>query len=393
MGDALDYAAVFNATPTPCTVVTPDLTIVAVNDACLRTTHLSRPDVIGRSVLTAFSSPSAFVETLRASLEHVARTGTVDVVPLLRHDVESGRRGAYEERYWTLVHVPVFGRDGELSWIVCWAEDVTPLLEGTPPVDEHGDPETRLHHRARDLLELSTRLKRAYRQEQRTVSALHEAIEHQQRFLFDATHDLRNPITGLMTELEVALTEPEADLRPVLHKLRRDVERLDDIVADLLVLARLYTATPPVTDRVDLARLVMEELETHPPSAEVITRLDSGVVVRASRVRLARVLSNLVANAERHTTSRIEILVRTEPPFAFLEVVDDGAGIAPEDREKIFQRAYRGLDARTRDPGGSGFGLAIGREIAQAYGGDLYAADQPGGARLVMRLPLAPGTG
>src|SRR5690606_14624146 len=150
------------------------------------------------------------------------------------------------------------------------------------------------------------------------------------------------------------------------QKLHQNTERLNDIVNDLLVLARLYTATPPATDLIDLADLVREEMEAHPPGLKVITRLEPGAVVRASRVRLARVLANLVANAERHANSRIEITVRADPPYAFLEVIDDGPGIPPENREKIFHRMYRQSEARAKDPGGSGFGLPIGREIAQA---------------------------
>ncbi|NUO56396.1 MAG: HAMP domain-containing histidine kinase, partial [Hamadaea sp.] len=225
--------------------------------------------------------------------------------------------------------------------------------------------------------------------EQQKVSMLHETIEHQQRFVFDAAHDLRNPITGLLTELEEALSDPDADLRRTLRSVHRDAERLNDIVGDLLALARLYTAAPPGADLVDLARLVVEEVATHPPSASVVTRLEEDVVVRASRVRLARLLSNLVANAERHTTSKIEFVVGAVPPYAVLEVIDDGPGIPPEERERIFHRLYRQDQARTLDAGGSGFGLPIAREIAHAYGGDLFVADHPRGARFVLRLPLA----
>src|SRR5690606_24372041 len=255
MGAKLDYAAVFNAIPTPCAVVTPDLEIVAVNDACLKETRRTRAELVGQSFLTAFGSPPDFVDALRASIGRVASTKDLDVVPLVRHDIRPGGTGLPQERYWTLVQVPVLGRDGELSWIVTWAEDVTPLVRDVPSIPGEGEGLKAHLYRSRDLLELNSRLKQALRQEQRTVSALHEAIEHQQRFLSAATHDLRNPITGLLTELEVVLSEPEADLRQTLRKLYRDVERLDDIVSDLLVLARLYTATPPAHDRVDLARL------------------------------------------------------------------------------------------------------------------------------------------
>jgi signal transduction histidine kinase len=171
--------------------------------------------------------------------------------------------------------------------------------------------------------------------------------------------------------------------------LLRDAERLNEIVADLLELARLDTATPgAAVELVDLGCFVVEELERHPLTAAVRTRIDPQVMVFASRIRLARLLGNLVANAQRHTTTTIEIIVTTDPPHAVLEVIDDGPGIAPADRERIFERLCRLDDARRKDPGGSGLGLPIAREIARVHGGHLYAADHPTGARFVLRLPL-----
>ncbi|WP_198167538.1 sensor histidine kinase, partial [Microbispora sp. ATCC PTA-5024] len=131
-----------------------------------------------------------------------------------------------------------------------------------------------------------------------------------------------------------------------------------------------------------------EELERRRMAASVHARIDSEVVVTACRVRLARLLGNLMANAERHTTTTIEVVVAADSPHAVLEVIDDGPGIAPADRERIFERLCRLDDARRKDPGGSGLGLPIAREIARVHGGDLYAADHPTGARFVLRLPL-----
>ncbi|MEU8059681.1 ATP-binding protein [Microbispora bryophytorum] len=111
--------------------------------------------------------------------------------------------------------------------------------------------------------------------------------------------------------------------------------------------------------------------------------------VRASVIRLARLLGNLLTNAERHAHTKIEVVVTADPPDAVLEVLDDGLGIPPEDRERVFERRYRREEARVRDPGGSGLGLSIAREIAQEHGGRLYAAEHHGGARFVLRLPLA----
>ncbi|MFI6183676.1 sensor histidine kinase [Nonomuraea sp. NPDC051191] len=382
MGASVDYQAAFEALPCPCMVLTRGRVVLAVNDAYLRMTGQDRAEVIGRAllgeapVLADLSASGA--AKVRASLARVAGAGVGDVVPLLRDDWDPP-----DQRHWRLTQAPVLDPAGDVKEIVVVFGEVSGPLESrrAAPGPTGG--------RVSGPLKPNALLHQAYRQEQQKVSMLHETIEHQQRFVFDAAHDLRNPIAGLLTELEEALSDPGADLRRTLHSLHRDAERLNDIVGDLLALARLYTAPPPGADLVDLARLVVEELDAHPPSASVLTRLEENVVVRASRVRLARLLSNLAANAERHTTSRIEFVVAAAPPYAVLEVLDDGPGIPPEERERIFHRLYREEQARSLDAGGSGFGLPIAREIAHAYGGDLFVADHQGGARFVLRLPLA----
>ncbi|MEV5413073.1 PAS domain-containing sensor histidine kinase [Thermopolyspora sp. NPDC052614] len=407
MKTKVDFEAVFNCLAAPFAILSPDLLIMEVNEAYLRATGRTREEVIGRPVFDSFpANPDAGgdpdapgVGALRLSLERVLSTGEADTMPLVRgRVVRRDRADDREERYWNLVNTPILTPDGKVRYIVHRSEDVTLFVRHVlgsrdGDTDLSGirleEMQNTVSARTRELIELSDRLKHAYRQEQQTVSALQEAIEHQQRFLFDASHDLRNPITGLLTELEVALSEPEADLPRTLRKLHRDVQRLNDIVGDLLTLARLYAGTPPASERVDLADLVEQELEAHPPSGNVITRYERPAVVRASRVRLARLLSNLLANAERHTTNKIEIVVSADASEAILEVIDDGPGIPPADRERIFHRLYRQEAAKGLDPGGSGFGLPIAREIAQGYGGHLYAADHPTGARFVLRLPLA----
>lgn len=410
MDSEVDYEAVFKASLSPLLVLTPEFVIVAANDSYLEVTGRTLEDIIGRHVFTVFpanpeapNDPDAHgVEALRASLERVVATGEPDTMGLHRYDIEAGGLSGFDERYWSAVNMPVLGPDGEVKLILHRAEEVTGLLQQlrrsrgggvTGAQAQREEMESLVFVRARELLDLSERLKQAYRQQSQSMAVLREAIERQRRFVFDASHDLRNPITGLLTELEVALSEPrpntDTDLQQILRKSLRDAERLNDLVTDLLELSRLDTATPTATEPVDLAHLVVDELERSTLTAAVLTRLDQQVVVHACRIRLVRLLSNLVANAERHTTTKIEIIVTTDPPDAVLEVIDDGPGIAPADHERIFERLRRLDDARRQDPGGSGLGLPIAREIAHAHGGHLYAADHPTGARFVLRLPLA----
>ncbi|MEU8061111.1 sensor histidine kinase [Microbispora bryophytorum] len=396
----------FKALVSPLLVMTPDFVVVAANDSFLKLVARSQADLLGRDFFAVFpGDPNAPNDPdvqgavrLRASLERVVATGQRDTMALQRYDIEaSGRPGVFEERYWSVINSPVLGPDGEVKQIVHRSEEVTDFLQElrlsgerdvTRVRSELEAMRTDLYARACELQELNEELKQAHRQQRQTTSMLREVIERQRWFVFDASHDLRNPITGLVTELEVAIAEPDSDLHEILRKLLLDAERLNDIVNDLLELARLDAAPPAPTEPVDVTHLVREELERRTLTVAVVTRLERQVVVNASRIRLARLLGNLVNNAERHTSTVIEISVTGDPPDAVLEVIDDGPGIAPADRERIFERLFRLDDACRRDPGGSGLGLPIAREIAHAYGGRLYAADHPTGARFVLRLPL-----
>ncbi|MEU6409118.1 PAS domain-containing sensor histidine kinase [Microbispora sp. NPDC046933] len=394
MSSQIDYEAVFEAGQAPSMVLTPDFVVLAANDACLEVAGRSAQDMLGRDLFEVFPpNPAAPQDAehqgarmLRDSLEQVLATRRRDFMPLQRYDVEAADRpGVFEERYWSTVNTPVFGPHGELRWIVLSSEEVTDFVRALRCSGMGGEHDSL----ALQLQALNDQLRKAHREQRETTSALREAIERQRRLVCDASHDLRNPITGLLTELEVALSEPGIDLQRILRKLLRDAERLNDIVADLLDLARLDRETHEDGRLIDLSEFVGEELERRSPCAAVLTRLDPHVCVRASAIRLARLLGNLMTNAERHTHTKIEIVVTADPPDAVLEILDDGPGIPPEDRERVFERRYRREEARVRDPGGSGLGLSIAREIAQEHGGRLYAAEHHGGARLVLRLPLA----
>jgi signal transduction histidine kinase len=110
--------------------------------------------------------------------------------------------------------------------------------------------------------------------------------------------------------------------------------------------------------------------------------------VRGARIQLIRLVGNLVSNARRHAETSVTVCVRSADGQAVLAVTDDGAGIEPADRERIFERFVRLEDGRRRDAGGSGLGLAISRDIAHAHRGTLHVEDSARGARFVPRLPL-----
>ncbi|MGW2344861.1 sensor histidine kinase [Streptomyces sp. NPDC001661] len=219
-----------------------------------------------------------------------------------------------------------------------------------------------------------------------TLAALESSVERQRRFVADASHELRSPIASLRTQLEVGAAHPELlDVDGAVE----DTVRLQELAADLLLLARLDAGEKPGGAGVDLAALVREELSQRTgdrvPVAVDVTAVPQ---VSGSRGQLARVLGNLVDNAQRHARAGVRVAVRAEGGRVVLSVADDGQGVPDGERERIFERFVRLDDARTRDGGGAGLGLAIARDVAERHGGSLTVRSAPeGGALFELELP------
>ncbi|GAA4579471.1 hypothetical protein GCM10023194_05160 [Planotetraspora phitsanulokensis] len=226
-----------------------------------------------------------------------------------------------------------------------------------------------------------------------TLEWAQTAIQQQLRFASDASHDLRNPLAAMRTEIEDALMKPEeTDWVETGDRLLESVERLQDLVTNLLDISRLDAGIIGQYDLLNLAVLVDGELDhrqrDHQRSTlRVVRRFSSGVMVNGERISLERLLHNLLDNAERHARSIVTVTVEHRGDAAVLEVYDDGSGVPTEHREIIFQRFARLQDARAKDAGGSGLGLPIARQIAEAHGGTLTIEDSPSGARFVARFP------
>jgi signal transduction histidine kinase len=218
-----------------------------------------------------------------------------------------------------------------------------------------------------------------------------QVLSQQRQFASDASHELRTPVAGLRAQLEEAKMHPEdTDLPRLLDRTLGDVDRLQAIITDLLLLAKIGGGMPYPLEELDLADSARMEVSRRSDRLPVRLRLAPGVVVKAVDTQIARVLTNLLDNAQRHAKGLVMVEVRRDGDSAELVVADDGDGIAEADRERIFERFTR-LDAsRCRDRGGTGLGLAIVRDIAHAHGGTIEAgASETGGARFVLRLPLA----
>ncbi|WP_187414833.1 sensor histidine kinase [Nonomuraea sp. PA05] len=224
------------------------------------------------------------------------------------------------------------------------------------------------------------------------LDRLEKSVTAYRRFASMVSHELRSPVTALRIQAEEALMYfREVDTHAALQNTLRSAERLEAIIDDLLAYTRVkHGAAAEAYQPLSLAALARDEVSALPRDGIPIRlRAVSDPTVDGSRVQLARVLNNLLANARRHAHSHVEVTVGQDGRQAVVTVQDDGAGVAAEDRKRIFQPFVRLTDGLRLDPGGSGLGLAISRETCQAHGGSLSVEDCPIGARFVVRLPLA----
>jgi heavy metal sensor kinase len=231
------------------------------------------------------------------------------------------------------------------------------------------------------------------------LARLDAAFSAQQRFLADASHELRNPLAIIRTNSDIALSDPDPqpeDLRQAVMVVKRASDRMARLVDDLLALARRESPTL-ANEPVDLGRAVSEASEEFLAPAEargiVLDRaIAPGVVVMGDQDALKRAVANLVENAVRlaPADSRIRLAVGSERGQAWVAVSDEGPGIATEDQPKVFERFWRADKARSRADGGTGLGLSIVRQIAQTHGGDVQLQSKLGvGSTFTIWLPVA----
>ncbi len=229
----------------------------------------------------------------------------------------------------------------------------------------------------------------------RTLNSMLDRLEassaRERRFLADASHELRSPIANIRTAVEVALHRPHAaDWPRVADEVLVEDARMTRLVEELLLLARSDDGRlAPVEQPCDLlavARAVAAAAAYPDPPVVTIAGARAFVLVPVAHVE--RVIGNLVDNARRFAATRVEVVIRARARTATIEVRDDGPGVPPAERERIFERFVRLDEARDREHGGFGLGLAIVADLCQAYHGTIEVGDGGPGAVFSVRFPV-----
>jgi two-component system, OmpR family, phosphate regulon sensor histidine kinase PhoR len=229
-------------------------------------------------------------------------------------------------------------------------------------------------------------------------SEIERLIQQRDRWVGDVAHELKTPLTSIRLVAEVLLSRVEPSQQQWLERLLREVERLNLLIRDLLELSQWEARTEKLVYRrgVDLITLLYEAWQTVEPIADrhrVTMTMESPehLLIEADGERLYRVFLNLLDNAVRYSPENQAFLVQlvADHDTVQIEFTDRGPGFPPQDLDRVFERFYRADPARARQTGGTGLGLAIVRQIVEAHGGTICAANHPqtGGAWLRIWLP------
>lgn len=218
-------------------------------------------------------------------------------------------------------------------------------------------------------------------------------ITDKETLLRDVSHELRSPLARIRVALALAQREAEAPVQKDLERIDQETERLDQLVGQILTLARLRTSTLEDHVDVDLKHLVSEvvaDAKFEQPGAQIAFKAGVRPVIRANPGELASAIENVIRNAVLHSgpESRVEVNLEPTPGELVLTVADNGRGVPEQDLERLFEPFYRVDPSRDHKQSGYGLGLAIAARIVERHGGKVDAMNRPGGGLAVsFRLP------
>jgi len=407
-----DFQVLFESAPNLYLVLTPDLNIVAVSDSYLRATMTKREEILGRGIFEVFpdnpDDPIATgVRNLKTSLHRVLQDKVADTMAVQKYDIRKpeSEGGGFEERYWSPVNSPVFGPNKEVVYIVHRVEDVTEFIR----LKEQGleqdkvtkklrtdaeRMETEVYLRASEVQEANRRLEMAKEEVER-------ASKFKDQFLSTMSHELRTPLNAILGFSELLTDKRYGEMNErqsrYLNHIQTGGKHLLKLISDILDLSKIEAGRMEIV-REDVAvdSVYTEVLNALQPLADkksqtLVRQVEPNLYVRADPTRFKQILMNLIGNAIKFTPERgrIELAARSADGQVRVEVRDNGAGIPPEDQQRIFEAFYRRAESG-KAVEGTGLGLAITERLVHMHGSQLGIESQPGqGTCFYFSFPLA----
>jgi two-component system sensor histidine kinase CpxA len=225
---------------------------------------------------------------------------------------------------------------------------------------------------------------------------LHLLVSAQKQLLSDISHELRSPLARLQVAVELARRKAGPDAENHLNRIEAEGTRMNEMIGQLLTLARADSERPARTEEIDLSEIVRAvatdtDYEARQTGREVRVRRSEQAIVLGDAALLASAIENVVRNASRYTRAgtAVDIALEVTSTHARICVRDHGPGVPPDETERIFLPFHRVSASRDRDSGGTGLGLSIAARAVKAHGGSIHATNaEGGGLEVSIDIPL-----
>lgn len=374
-----ELQSLFESLPGLYLVMDPDLKIVAVSDAYLKSTLTTRKDIIGRTMLEVFpdnpGDPNADGSSnLRASLQRVLHDRKADIMPIQRYDVRDAD-GIFQERHWTPVNSPLLDADGNIKYIIHRAEDVTEFVKRSrAPAPADAGLEVRMQQMEAEMYQSALNVQAANKQ-------LEAANRELESFSYSVSHDLRAPLRAVNGFANAVMEDFGAQLpeecQRQLQIIRSNAQKMGCLIDDLLSFSRL-SRMPLNKQKINMHQLVAatwEDLASE--RAGRVVEFDLGQLPECGGdpVLLRQVWINLLSNALKYSRRKdkavISVGCEQKNGHDTFFVRDNGSGFDMRYAHKlfgVFQRLHRAEDYE-----GTGVGLAIVQRVISRHGGRVWA--------------------
>lgn len=417
--DDLDFRLLFESSPDLYLILNSNLEIVAVSNAYANATLTRREEILGKTMFQVFpdnpDDPAAEGQrNLRASLRRVLLSGKPDTMPVQKYDIPRADGSGFEERYWSPMNIPIFGKDGRIAYVLHRAEDLTDFIRIKQQGVEQGQlndslraqavkMEVELFARAKEVASASAELKAANEELSRLYAKILELDELKTQFFANVSHEFRTPITLMLGPLEELLARfapsgahPAATEFEQLSLIHRNGLRLLKLVNALLDFSRIEAGRMDASyEATDLALLTADLTSVFGSATEqaglklIVSCPALPEAVYVDRQMWEKIVLNLLSNAFKHTfTGEIEVALRWCGPRVELTVRDTGIGIAEDQLEHVFDRFHRIQNVRSRSYEGTGIGLALVQELVRMHAGEVSVTSRLGeGSTFKVSIP------
>jgi signal transduction histidine kinase len=417
------FQLLFESSPGSFLILRPDsdFTIVGVTNDYLRDTLTKREHILGKPVFDAFPdnphTPEAnSTRNLRASLQRVVATKSPDTMAIQRYDVPNRDGRGFELRYWSPVNTPALSPEGELLYLIHRVQNVTDYIrlaeenearqkESAALSEQNRKMEAEILQRSRELDVKNQQLRHANEELTRYASQARDEARNKDEFLAMLAHELRNPLAGISTALQLLgiISNDAAKAVQLREVCQRQLNNLTRLVDDLLDVSRVSRGAVDLREEpLDLRDIVESALHAvrgllDDRGLAVSTSITSGTYrMLGDATRLEQVFTNLLTNAAKFTDDggTVEIVLARETQgnahWAVLQVKDTGRGIPADKLSIIFDMFVQVDTTIDRGQGGLGIGLTLVQKLVELHGGTVCAQSAgPGyGSTFTVRLPL-----